>query len=220
MKLKWDEGRGRGRGHAEPAEPRQASAGRSETDRPPHGVRVKRTGRSVRVIVSTRSCVALFLLPFTAVWAGGSMMGIYGQQIIDGEFNLMLSLFGIPFLIGSIVLVSITAMSMFGRLEVMVADDRLTTFYGVGPLRLLGWRRVFPIGKIANMKPVDVALNLADPTADPASTALRAIGAKAGIELKLEDRPSVTFARAIKPDQRDFLFNVIADELDPYRRDD
>ena len=38
------------------------------------------------------SPLALFFVPFTCVWAGFSMMGIYGSQIIKGEFNLEQSL--------------------------------------------------------------------------------------------------------------------------------
>ena len=54
---------------------------------------------------TTRSWIALFIVPFTCVWSGGSMFGIYGTQLIKGHFSLGSSLFGIPFLIGSVFLV-------------------------------------------------------------------------------------------------------------------
>jgi hypothetical protein len=78
--------------------------------------------------------MSLFIVPFTCVWAGGSMFGIYGTQLIKGHFSLGPSLFGIPFLIGSIFLVSWCAMSVLGTVTVSVHGDRLAIFTGVGPL--------------------------------------------------------------------------------------
>ena len=56
-----------------------------------------------RIVLTQRkfSKGALFLVPFTCVWAGGSMALIYGTQIYSGKFNLAVSLFGIPFLLGN-----------------------------------------------------------------------------------------------------------------------
>ena len=45
-----------------------------------------------------------------------SMAGIYGSQLVKGEFNLVISLFGIPFLPGSIVLVTMSLMTLVGDL--------------------------------------------------------------------------------------------------------
>jgi len=83
---------------------------------------------------STRSWMALFIVPFTCVWSGGSMTGIYGTQLMKGHFNLPMSLFGLPFLIGSIFLVSWCVMSVAGKVTVSVHGDRLAIFTGVGPL--------------------------------------------------------------------------------------
>jgi ribosomal protein S27E len=82
---------------------------------------------------STRSWMALFVVPFTCVWSGGSMTGIYGTQLMKGHFNLTMSLFGLPFLIGSIFLVLWCAMSVGGKVTVSVQGDRLAIFTGVGP---------------------------------------------------------------------------------------
>lgn len=84
--------------------------------------------------------MALFLVPFTFVWAGGSLSGIYGTQLLTGEFNAEQSLFGIPFLIGSIVLISITLMSLFGRTHVSNENGKALVFIGIGPI---GWYRRF-----------------------------------------------------------------------------
>ena len=62
------------------------------------------------------------------------MFGIYGTQIIKGHFSLFPSLFGIPFLLGSCLLVSLCAMMVLGKVTVSVHGDRLSVFTGVGPL--------------------------------------------------------------------------------------
>jgi hypothetical protein len=61
------------------------------------------------------------------------MFGIYGTQIIKGHFNLPMSLFGLPFLIGSCFLVSFCAMMTLGKVSVSVHGDRLAVFTGIGP---------------------------------------------------------------------------------------
>jgi hypothetical protein len=107
---------------------------------PPKGTWFEQLPQGFRVGVSTRSWIALFLIPFTCVWGGGSLGGIYGSQIRKGHLELFNSLFGIPFLIGSCVLITMCAMTLAGKIEVTKIDERLTVFTGVGPL---GWSRRF-----------------------------------------------------------------------------
>ncbi len=59
------------------------------------------------------------------VWAGGSLGGIYGRQIKSGEFNWILSLFGLPFLAGTVILFGVAFMSTFGRVIVESGQDGL-----------------------------------------------------------------------------------------------
>ena len=79
------------------------------------------------------SPIALFLIPFTCVWAGGSMAGIYGSQIVKQAFDLKLSLFGIPFVIGSVFLVSACLFALFGKHVLTLSCGNGTYFRGVGP---------------------------------------------------------------------------------------
>ncbi len=92
------------------------------------------------VEVSHRSLQAVFLVPFTLVWAGFSLSGIYGSQIVSGEFDPGASLFGIPFLIGSVFLIELTLMSLFGKSLVSVENSRGLVFMGIGSI---GWYRRF-----------------------------------------------------------------------------
>ena len=115
-----------------------AEIGVVDLNNPPAGAWFEQLADGFRVGASTRSWTALFLVPFTCVWAGGSLGGIYGGQLVSGKFQLSISLFGIPFLIGSIFLISACAMMVAGKVEVIRRGDRLSVFSGVG---FLGWTR-------------------------------------------------------------------------------
>ena len=107
---------------------------------PPSGAWFEHLPEGFRAGASTRSWIAVVLIPFTCVWAGGSLSGIYGSQIKKGQLDPASSLFGLPFLIGSIVLVTMCVMALAGKVEITKAHDQLTLFLGVGPL---GWSRRF-----------------------------------------------------------------------------
>ena len=116
---------------------------------PPHGAWFAEGIREWRIGASTRSYMAWILVPFMCVWSGGSMGGIYGSQIMHGKFDIMMSLFGIPFLIGTLFLGSAAIMSLFGRVDVSVVDNQGTVFVGVGPF---GWTRRFDWSEITRIE--------------------------------------------------------------------
>ena len=108
----------------------------------PKGVTLAETMDGFRLTLSTRSCIAFFLVPFTMFWAGGSVGGIYGTQIAKGEFNLWISLFGIPFLAGSVLLIAITVMAVAGRCVVELAGGKFsirTGALGVYRTKSVAW---------------------------------------------------------------------------------
>ena len=81
---------------------------------PPSGCSVENGYDGAIIHISQRSLAALlFLIPFTCIWGGGSLGGIYGSQIKKGTFEWGISLFGLPFLIGTIVLVSVCVFLVF-----------------------------------------------------------------------------------------------------------
>lgn len=115
--------------------------GAAEVDlqRPPKGVRIEESpihGKSI--IYKKISSVVFFIIPFTAFWSGMSMVGIYGTQISEGKFDMGRSLFGLPFLIGTIVLVSVILFMLFGRWQVSFPGGILEVALRLGPLR---WTR-------------------------------------------------------------------------------
>ncbi len=107
---------------------------------PPSGASFHDTETGWQITASTRSSIAFFLVPFMCVWSGFSLGGIYGSQIVSGKFDLTASLFGIPFVLGTFLLGSIAAMSVFGRLVVSTDRNDGRVFAGVGPF---GWTRRF-----------------------------------------------------------------------------
>jgi hypothetical protein len=107
---------------------------------PPKGAWFYDDFRGWRIGASTRSPAAFFIVPFMCVWSGFSLGGIYGTQFVKGEFDLSMSLFGIPFFLGTLLFGAFAVMTVFGRVEVAVTDTAGRFFWGVGPI---GWTRRF-----------------------------------------------------------------------------
>lgn len=113
---------------------------------PPPGAWFQDYGDGFEVGATTRSWAALVLVPFMMVWSGFSLGGIYGTQIYKGQFNLIESLFGIPFVVGTIILGSITAMAICGKVVISVRNNEEgSVFLGVGRI---GYRKKFNWQKI------------------------------------------------------------------------
>lgn len=112
-----------------------------DTDQIIEGVDFFEEGLNWTIEASYRNkMLAVFLVPFTIIWAGGSLSKIYGIQIYSGDFDLRAIFFGLPFLAGSILLVWVTLMSLFGRFLIAVEDDAALLFTGVGSI---GWYKQF-----------------------------------------------------------------------------
>jgi hypothetical protein len=117
--------------------------------RPPKGVRIEENpihGRSI--IYRKIPLVVIFLIPFAAVWSGFSMLGIYGSQIKEGRFDPVSSLFGLPFFIGTVFLVSFILFCLFGRWRIGYSGGVLSAAMEVGPI---GWTRRLVCDKSARV---------------------------------------------------------------------
>lgn len=125
-----------------------------DVNNPPKGAWYLDEYRSTIVGASTRSPIAFFLVPFMLVWSGGSLGGIYGGQILSGEYSLMMSLFGLPFLIGTIILGSVTVMAITGKVELRFDKESGTIFTGVGNLgitKTFYWKDIDEIRETTSM---------------------------------------------------------------------
>lgn len=127
-----------------------------DLSRPPKGVRVEDSPIRGRSIIHRKiPLVVLFIIPFTAVWSGASMTGIYGRQLAKGEFDPGISLFGLPFLIGTIVLVSVILFMLFGRWRFSLNRGLLEVATEIGPI---GWTRRLVCDKSARVSIRDSAV--------------------------------------------------------------
>jgi hypothetical protein len=82
------------------------------------------------------------------IWSGMSLGGIYGSQIIEGKFNPAMSLFGIPFLIGSVIFWSLALMAIWGKVEITISQHGGTVFTGLGKIGLkkhFTWKEISKI---------------------------------------------------------------------------
>jgi hypothetical protein len=103
-----------------------------EMARPPKRVSLQREfGDALTITCRPQKTTLLFLIPFTALWSGISMTVIYGTQIASGDFDWKLSLFGLPFLLGTIGFVAAILYTLFGATKVTLAKGRIRIFMGV-----------------------------------------------------------------------------------------
>ena len=116
----------------------------------PKGTWLKNDFNQTVLGASTRSPIAFFLVPFMLVWTGGSIGTVYGYQLINGEFDLQQSLFGIPFIIGAIIFWSLTLMTIWGKVEITLNNEGGKVFTGVGNIGLVkkfSWKEVQTINE-------------------------------------------------------------------------
>jgi hypothetical protein len=157
--------------------------------RPPKGVLFERTPTGFVLAASTRSHVALFMLPFMIVWSGGSLGGIYGSQILKGQFNLGQSLFGIPFVLGSLLFWSVTLMAIAGQVRLTVDGEGAEVFTGIGSL---GRKRRFAWSSVRRAASARTSLHY--PGGHPEN-----------LQLVLADGQEISFGSGLRSERRSFV---------------
>jgi hypothetical protein len=155
---------------------------------PPKGAWFENNFDGFVVGATTRHPVAFFLVPFMCVWSGFSLGGIYGTQIVQGQFNLVMSLFGLPFLAGTLLFGSIALMAVCGKVTVTVCGGEGTIFTGVGPL---GWRQRFDARAVRRVYEE------------------RGSGEDSGSKIVLEGAKRVSFGCGLNDARRHFMCQVL-----------
>jgi len=122
---------------------------RADVNVTPSGARFELRPGGFIAQATTRSWQALFLVPFTCVWVGGSVGMIYGRQLIQWRFDQEASLLGLPFLGGSVLLVLYCMVAVAGVVRVTREAEELEIFTGVGAI---GWRRRYCWSDIRTVK--------------------------------------------------------------------
>lgn len=106
---------------------------------PPKGVRVERSLIDGLDVTYHKIPFTVFLLiPFTALWSGFSLWAIYGSQISKGKFDWTASVAGLPFLIGTLILLSVISFMLLGHWRITLGRELCRIFLGIG---LIGWTR-------------------------------------------------------------------------------
>jgi len=158
---------------------------------PPPGAWYRQTMSETVVGATTRHPMAFILVPFMCVWSGGSLGGIYGTQIARGQFSLLQSLFGLPFLAGTILFGSLAVMSVCGKVEVRLRERRGVIFVGVGRL---GWKRSVDLDEVDGIREEGTNMNY------PGNQ---------GAGIVLQGRKHVRFATNLTETRRNYLLNVL-----------
>ncbi len=118
---------------------------------PPRGAWFDDDFQSWKIGATTRSQKAFILVPYAMVYSVVSLSALYGSQIINWEFSLFRSLFGIIFIIGSLSSGIKAIMAGYGRVDVIVDGRDGKIFYGAGPIgrtRKFDWYEVTSIEEV------------------------------------------------------------------------
>jgi hypothetical protein len=111
----------------------------------PKYVSINEFGERVEVIYRKTSPAVWFLIPFTILWSGGSVgMGLI-IPLLNNKLDLHGALFFIPFLLGTIVLVSVILGLLFGKLRVVLDGENSEIYRGVG---MIAWRNRFDFSNL------------------------------------------------------------------------
>ncbi len=145
----------------------------------------------LKIGASTRSPFAFFIVPFMLIWSGGSLGGIYGTQILNGEFDLFISLFGIPFLIGTIVLATYALMTITGRVEITMNKQGGRVFTGIGSF---GYSKGFLWNEVSEIKELTFA---------PSSVS------RSGKKIALEGKRRITFGILLRESRHYYILKAL-----------
>lgn len=141
------------------------------------------------------SPILFFLIPFTALWSGGSMWGIYGTQLVFGKWDLAKLLFGLPFLFGTVILLGVIAVVSFGKWVIRLNRGAGSVFIGLG---CIGWTRRFNYnrGSVVSLRMTNVRVNEVP---------------QQGIAVRTDDEDFV-FGTTLKDDAKRYLAALIANQ--------
>lgn len=170
-----------------------------QINQPPHGAWYEPQPNEVIVGATTRSAAALYLIPFTCVWAGFSLGSIYGSQIANHEFSLSDSLFGIPFLIGTLFMLRMILMSVFGKVEIHANREGGVIFTGIGSI---GRKTEFLWRDISNIH----------------NGTTRPIFQRYDQEaIVMEGKSSITFGESLNDERQYYILNALRKMKSQYR---
>jgi hypothetical protein len=141
--------------------------------------------------------ILFFLIPFTLIWSGISIYGLYIKPFLEGKLKPEEMLFGLPFIFGTIILLSVIITLLFGSLKVTIGRNECTVFLGAGNI---GWKRKFAPSDVKN---IIIALSDVKINNQPQN----------GIKIILENNKDIIFGTTIKEPQKEYIAAVLRKEL-------
>jgi hypothetical protein len=160
-----------------------------DLDHPPRGCWYREITDGWEIGSTLRHPAAFFMVPFMLVWSGFSLGGIYGTQIFEQKFNLLMSLFGIPFLAGTVLFGGLTLLMICGKTSISMVRGEGCLFIGIGSI---GYRRRFQRGDIDLVHEESISNGSGR---QPAIT--------------LQGRQRLTFAQGLNEERRYFLLRAL-----------
>jgi hypothetical protein len=130
-------------------------------------------------------------------WSGLSLNSIYGTQVRQGVFDFSRSLFGVPFVIGTILLGIQAVLSVCGHIRISRRADRGTVFQGVGRV---GWARSFRWSDLNYVREERVASG---------RSSYQAIV----LRFKPGARGKLRFGRLLSDERREFLISMLRSQI-------
>lgn len=169
----------------------ESNADGFDLNNPPKGVWIRNEMNQIVIGATTRSPIAFLLVPFMIVWSGGSIGGIYGTQLANGEFDPFMSLFGIPFLIGSIIFWSLALMAIWGKVELTLDKQGGRAFTGLGNI---GLSKRFTWDEVSTVKEKQSNFNY------PGNQ---------GGSILLEGKRRISFGMGVKESRRYYIYRAL-----------
>lgn len=167
---------------------------------PPKGTWHTNDFATTKVGATTRSSSAFFIVPFLIIWSGLAFGGIYGSQIVSGKFNIMMSLFGIPFVVAAITFSALAMMSVFGKVEVVFDNVGGKIFTGVGNI---GYTIFFTWDDVNRIDITESSLKYNDKNAS---------------QISLIGQKVVSFGTVLNKERRSYVYRVLSNYLQSLKR--
>lgn len=146
------------------------------------------------------SPMLLFFIPFTALWGGGSVGMLYVYPLLTGkEIDTHQALFGIPFLLGTIALLTAIFYMLFGKITIRLQGPDSSIFTGVGPI---GRRQRFDAGQVESIR---LAANGTEMNGKSMPC----------IELQFRERGALRFGTFMSDESKQYVARYMARQLTP-----
>jgi hypothetical protein len=159
---------------------------------PPAGAWFRRTADGFEAGATTRTLMAIPSTLFTVLWSGLTLYGIYGIQFVEGQYDTIWSLLGIPFILISLLLCAESIMLVCGKVTVRAAGDRGEIFVGCGRFgihKYFDWPAVSSIVEESHNKKHIYSPNL--------------------MRIAVKEKKTVRFGMMLKEDRRQFIVGVL-----------